>query len=136
MRRLHHVEALFGGMRHGLLAVDILAGIAGIHDHAFVPVVGHGRHDAIDILAVEQLLIMTRGGQAGIIGDLPGEGVAAIIEVGCGDTFDAGQANGGGEQTGALHADSDHAKTYTVAGGHGSGSTEGRRFERHGIGGK
>ena len=58
-----HLEALGDGVRHGLFAVDVFAGVAGIDDDALVPVVGNGGDDAVDIFAVEQFLIVARGGQ-------------------------------------------------------------------------
>jgi hypothetical protein len=41
--------------------------------------------------------------------------VAAVVEIGGGDTLRAGKRHGGGEQSGALHADTDDAEADTVA---------------------
>ena len=79
------------GVRHRLLAIDVLARVAGIHHHPLVPVIGHRRHDAVDVLAVEQFLVAARSGQARIARDLSGQRVTAVVQVGGGDALDAGK---------------------------------------------
>jgi hypothetical protein len=93
--------------------------------------VGHRRHDAVDILAVEQFLVAACSREVGIPGDLFGQRVAAIVQVGGRHALHTGQRNGGGQQSGSLHADADHAEPDTIAGGqrlrsqqHSSGSEE------------
>jgi len=44
-----------------LLDVDVFAGAHRFDDHAPMPVIGHRRHDAIDVLVVEQPAILARG---------------------------------------------------------------------------
>jgi len=117
----HHFESLRGGVRHWLFAIDILARVAGVHHHALVPMVGHRRHDAVDIFAVQEFLVAARCGELGIPGDLPGQRVAAIVEVGGRDALHTGQCNRGSQQARALHADADHAEPHPLAGGRRSG---------------
>ncbi len=74
-----HLETLFGGVGHGLLAVDVFAGVASVDDHAFVPEIGDGGDDAIDVFAVEKVLVVAADGEAGIVGDFAGESVAAVV---------------------------------------------------------
>ena len=47
LRRLHHRKPLRDGMRHRLLAVNVLPRVARIDDDALMPMVGHGRDDFI-----------------------------------------------------------------------------------------
>ncbi len=108
--------ALGRGVRHRLLAVNVLARVAGVDHDAPVPVIGNGGDDAVDILAVEQFLIAARGGQVGIAGDLAGQRVAAVVEIGGAHALDAGHGDGVRQQAGALHADADDAEANAIAG--------------------
>ena len=51
--RLHHGPAFLDAVRQRLLAVDVLAGLAGQDGRNPVPVVGRGDHDRVDVFAVE-----------------------------------------------------------------------------------
>jgi hypothetical protein len=53
-RRVYHSAALADIVRQRLLHVDILAGLAGEHGHAGVPMVGRGDMDGVDVLALQQ----------------------------------------------------------------------------------
>ena len=105
-------------MRHGLLAVDVLARGHRVHDHLLVPVIGNRRHDAVDLLVVQECLIAARDGEVRS-NDLPRQGVSAVVEVTRGSTFDARQFDGCAQQPGPLHADADHAEADPVAGRNG-----------------
>ena len=48
-----HLDTVGGGVRHRLLAVDVLAGAHRVDDDLLVPVVGNGGDDAVDVLVVE-----------------------------------------------------------------------------------
>ena len=52
-----HCNTVLRGMRHRLLAIDVLARTYCIHDDLAVPVIGHRRNDTIYLLVVEQVLI-------------------------------------------------------------------------------
>ena len=78
--------------------------------------IGHRGDNAIDVRARQQILIAPGNGQAGIVGDLAGERVAAVPEVGGAGAFDAGQRDGIAQQVGPLHADADHAEANAVTG--------------------
>ena len=114
-RRVHHGHAVGGAVRHRLLAVDVLPGAHRIHHHLLVPVIGHGRHDAVDVLVVEQLLIAARDGEIGPH-DLARQRVPTVVQVAGGGAFDAGQLDGLGQEPVPLHADADHAEPHPVAG--------------------
>jgi hypothetical protein len=81
-------------MGHGFFAVDVLAGVARTNYHTLVSMVRHGRDDLIDIFALQQLVITACREQMGITGDLLGEDVPAIVEIGGRDAFGARQAEG------------------------------------------
>ncbi len=87
--------------------------------------VGHSGDDAIDVRARQQLLIAPGNGESGVVGDLAGERVAAVPEIGGADTLDAGKRDGIAQQVGTLHADADHAEADAVTGRRGP-----RRGER------
>src|SRR6266850_681026 len=119
-----HGNAVGRRMGHRLFAIDVFAGVDGIHDDLFVPMIGNGGDDAVDLLVVEEFLIFARGvdlGAGNFFDDFFGERVAAIVEVGGSDAFDTGELNGAGEQAGALHADANDAEADAVAGSNGSG---------------
>src|SRR5438876_160767 len=113
-RRGHHGHAVGSGMRHGLFAVDVLSGVHRIDDNIFVPVIGNGGDDAVDLLVVEKFLIAARGDDF-VAGDFFRKRVAAVPEIGGGDAFDAGELHGIRQQARALHADADDAETHAVA---------------------
>ena len=57
-RRLDHQPAFADREAHRLLGIDVLAGLAGVDADQRPPVVGRGRDDGVDVLAVEQLAIV------------------------------------------------------------------------------
>ena len=61
-------------------------------------------------------MITARDRQVGVAGDLAGQRVAAVIEVGRAHAFDAREGHRGREQARALHADADDAEADAVAG--------------------
>src|SRR6266850_973941 len=109
-----HGEAIGGGVRHGLFAVDIFAGVDGVNDDLLVPMIGDGGDEAVDFLVVEEIFVAAGGGDF-LADNFLRERVAAVVEIAGGDAFDAGQLNGFAKQAGALHADTDDAKANTVA---------------------
>jgi hypothetical protein len=98
LRRFHHIEALFRAVRHRLLAVDVLTRIACIHHDAFMPVIRHSRNDAVDVLAIQQLLIMPGYGQIRIFRDLPSKRMTAVVEIGSTHALDSRQPDRGPQQ--------------------------------------
>ena len=109
-----HFHAVACGMRHGFLAVDVLSSVNAIYDNSFVPMIRHRRDEAVDFFIVEEVLVAPRRRHG--TGDFPGQAMPAIIKITDCNTFDSRQLNGIFEQIGALHADSDDAKSYAVAG--------------------
>ena len=116
LRRRHHLVAVGDGMGHRLLAVDVLARAHRVHHDLLVPVVGHRGHDAVDALVVQELLIAAGGAEL-VARDLPGQGVAAVVEVAGGRALHAGNRDRGREQPRTLHAHADHSEADAVAGG-------------------
>ena len=110
----HHGHAVGGGMGHGLFAVDVFSGGYGVDHHFFVPEVGDRGDDAVDVFVVEEFLVVAGDGEIGFVGDFAGQRVAAVVQIGCGYAFDAGELDGVGEQAGALHADADDAEADAV----------------------
>ena len=117
--RCHHFDAVLRGVRHRLFAVDRFSGADGIDDDLFVPVIGNRGEDAVDVLVVEEIFVAARDHQVGLAGDFAGQQVAAVVQIGRGDAFDAGQREGIGEDAGAFHADADDAEAQAVAGRNG-----------------
>ena len=131
--RRHHLDAFFGGVRHGFFDVDVLARVDRVHHHLLVPMVGNGGHDAIDVLVLQQFVIAPGGGQVWT-DDLLCQSVAAVIKVAGGCTFHPRQLDRVGQQSRALHADSDHAKPHSIAGGRGLGQGPERiRIQHDGL---
>ena len=127
----HHGQAVCRVVRHGLLAIDILAGGECVHDDLLMPVIGNRDDDGVDIFGVEQFLIAPRGANR-FAYDLAGELMATIVEIRGGNALHAGQLDGGREQTTAFHADADNAEADAVAGRCGLGRCErGVGVEKH-----
>ncbi len=136
LRRRHHLEAVGGGVGHRLLAVDVLARAHRVHHDLPVPVVGHGGHDAVDVLVVEQLVVAARGEQLRAR-DLPGQGVAAVVEIAGGRALYPRERDGGLEEARPLHADTDHPEAHPIARGAGSRRSLDRLgIEQHLLGGE
>src|SRR6266568_2805268 len=93
LRGGHHRNAVGGGMRHRLFAINVFARADGIDDNFFVPVIRHGGDDAIDFFVVEEFLIAARRRDFRA-GDFLGEGVAPVVEIGGSDALHAWQLNG------------------------------------------
>src|SRR5882724_2959672 len=115
-----HGEAVSRGVGHRLFAIDVFAGVDGVHDDLLVPMIGNGGDDAVDFLVVEEFFVPARGWNF-LADNFLGERVAAVVEITGGDAFDTGELNGAGEQAGALHADANDAEADAVAGSDGGG---------------
>ena len=116
-------------MGHRFLDIDVLSRADRLDDHALVPVIGHRRDDAIDVLVVEQPAILARGRQIRA-DDFLRERVAPVVEVGGAGADDSRQGNGRAEEAGPLHADADHPEADRVTGGK-LAECERLRDERH-----
>ena len=103
-------------MDHGLLAVDILAGVHGVDGGLLVPVVGGGDEDGVDVLAGEDLAVVA-GGEEVVAVDLFHVGEAAVVAVGDGDELDAGDLHGPAGVALALDAGTDESEVDVVVGG-------------------
>src|SRR6185437_13426801 len=118
--RLDDPETLLDLVGHRFLAIDVLTGVAGIHDDFPVPVVRNGCDHAIDLLVVQQILVRARrrhGLARRLADDLVRERVAIVIEVAGRHALDAGKPHTGVQDAGAAHTDTDHAEADPVARG-------------------
>src|ERR1035438_4103670 len=80
LRGLDHGESVFDEVRHGLLAIDVFAGGAGVFEDAAVVVVHGGDEDGVDILAIEDGAVVAGGGDVRVLdGFLRGD-VAAVVQ--------------------------------------------------------
>src|SRR5207247_4599321 len=130
LRRVHHGHAVGRAVRHRLLAVDVLAGAHLVPHHLLVTVIGNRRHDALDVLVLEERLIAARDGQVRP-DDLAGQRVPTVAQVTSRRTFVPRQLYGLREQPVPLHADADHAEADPVTGRHGGrDQITGQRYHR------
>ena len=60
-RGLHHHGRLVAGAAHGLLDVDVLAGVHGIDGVILVPVVGRADQDGVHFLQLEEFPVIAEG---------------------------------------------------------------------------
>ncbi len=79
---LDHFEAFGWGVRHWLLAIHIFAGVTAIDDDLFVPEIRDGGEDAINTFAVKEVAVVAGRKEVGIAGDLFGQEVVAVIQIG------------------------------------------------------
>ena len=100
---------------HGLLAVDIFAGVESVSGNAGVPVIGRGDDDGVDIAAGEQFAIVASGENVLAVAFL-GERAATVVDVGNSDDFDAGQRRFGLHVSLAHDAESDAANLNAIVG--------------------
>jgi hypothetical protein len=102
-------------VRQGLLDVDILLRIAGVHGHGHVPVVGAADEDGIDILVVEDFLVIpSRDGLR--VGDLLGLIQMGIVNVAHGSHADIGNLGQRAHQVLAAAARADAADVERLIG--------------------
>jgi len=101
---------------HGFFEVDVLAGFEGVDGGLFVPVVGGGDEDGVDVLAGEDLAVVAGGEEVGAP-ELFGVGEAAVVAVGGGDQLDAGNLQGEFGVALALNAGADEGELDVVVGG-------------------
>ena len=99
----------FDLLHHGLLAVDVLAGVQRVDGDARVPVVGRGDDHGVDVLARQHLAIVARGEEV-VAADFLGARQAAVVDVADGHQFDAGEGQ----------------RVVGVAGAHAAGADEWR----------
>src|SRR6267143_5994383 len=57
-----HGDAVGGRMRHRFFAVDVFAGVDGVHHHLLVPMIGNGGDETVDFLVVEEIFVAASGG--------------------------------------------------------------------------
>ena len=81
-------------MRHGLLAVHVLAGGNGVDDDLLMPMIGNGNDNRVDLFVIEQLFVAPRG-LDGLADDLFREFVAAVVKIAGGNALDAGKRDSG-----------------------------------------
>ncbi len=113
--RGHHGPALGDPVRQRLLAVDVLAGLAGQDGRDRVPVVGRGDHDGVDILAVEHLAEIVVGLRLAV-GRRLGPPQMRLVHVADRRDPDVRKALEDFEQAGPHAADADEAQHDRLAG--------------------
>ena len=116
VRGFDHGESVFDKVRHGLLAVNVFTGGAGVFEDVTVLVVHGSDEDGVDIFTIEDGAIVASGGDAGIFNGFASGSVAAVIEVADGDALDAGNAERGLEVFASANARANGCKTDGVAG--------------------
>ena len=114
--------AVWVDVDHGFFEIDVFAGVHGINGGLFVPVIGRGDDDGVDIFAGEDLAVVAGGEEVDIVGracspEFFGVSEASVVAVGDGDEFHAGNAEGGGGVALALDACSDESELDVVVGG-------------------
>ena len=116
VRGFDHGESVFDGVRHGLLAIDVFAGGAGIFKDVAMLVVHGGDENGVNVFAIENGAIVAGGWDAGVFhGFLRGD-VAAVIEVADGDALNAGNLEGSLEMFASANAGADGGEAHGVAG--------------------
>ncbi len=90
---LDDFEPVFDLLDHGLLAVDILAGVHGVDGDLGMPVVGSADDDGVDVLALEDLAVVACG-EDPVAPEFADAGEATVVDVGCGGDFDTGVLEG------------------------------------------
>ena len=78
-RDFDHLQRFGNGVSHGLLAINVLAGLHGGDGDGRVPMVGGGDADGVDVFAVQHLAIVARGG--GVRLNLLGAAEVAVVQV-------------------------------------------------------
>ena len=73
-------------MDHRLFEVDVLAGFHRVDGGVFMPVVGGGDDDGVNVFAGKNLAIVA-GGKDIVAPELPGVGEPAVVAVGDSDQF-------------------------------------------------
>ena len=116
LRGLHHGESFFHGVRHGLLAVNVFAGGAGVFENLAVLVVHHGDDDGVDIFAVEDGAIVAGGGNAGIADGFLRGNMAAVVKIADRDAFNPGNLRGSLQQFASANARADAGEAHGIAG--------------------
>ena len=116
MRGFDHGEAFFHGVRHGLFAVDVFAGGAGVFKNVAVLVVHHGDDDGVDIFAVENGAIVASGGNVGIADSFLRGDMAAVVKIADRDAFDSGNLRGSLQQFASANAGADAGEAHGIAG--------------------
>ena len=85
-----HLLAVVDQLDHGLLAVDVFAGVHGVDRHLAVPVVGNRDDDGVHVFAREHLAVVARGEDL-VSPDLPRLREPAFVNIGDRDHLGAGR---------------------------------------------
>ncbi len=79
-RSLDHLWAVGIQMDHGLLAINILAGLHGVHGHLLVPVVGRANDHGVDVFSLQNLGVIA-GGKNIVTPEFLAVGEPAIVAI-------------------------------------------------------
>lgn len=93
-------------VRHGLLAVDVFAGVDAIENDAAMLEVGDCNDDGVNVFAIEQLAVVAGSGDVGTPG-LDSGFAMQVTEVGCSDADSIGKFALGAKQIAAANACAD-----------------------------
>jgi arginase family enzyme len=102
---------------HGLLAVDVLAGLQGVNGDLGVGVVRRGDDDGVDVVSLKDFPIIL-GGEEFLAVDLLGPFQAAYVEVGRRQELDPRVSQCGSYVVKALDAHPDTRQSDGVIGAH------------------
>ena len=115
-RCLDHLRPIGIEMNHGLLAIDVLAGLHGVHRGLLVPVVGRGNDYRVNIFAGEDLVIVA-GGEKIVTPDFFAMIETAVVAVGNGNQLDAGDLQRRARVALSLAASADQRDLDVIVGG-------------------
>jgi hypothetical protein len=101
-------------MGHGLFAVDVFAGGAGVFENVAMLVVHGGDENGVDVFAIENGAIVATGGDAGILYRFLRGDVAAVIKVADGDALYAGNVERSLEMFASANAGADGGEAHGV----------------------
>src|SRR5207302_2039653 len=103
-------------MDHGLFAVNVFARFHSVDRGLLVPVIGGANDDGVDVFADKNFVVVA-GGEDVVAPELFAVSEAAVVAVGDGDQFDAGNFNGGFGIAHSLPAGADESDLDVVVSG-------------------
>ena len=115
-RGLDNAGAVSVSVDHGLLAVNILAGIHGVDGDLLMPVIGRADDDGVDVGASKNFLVVA-GSEDVVAPEFLAVLQASVVTVGGGDEFHAGDLNGDPRVSLPLAAGANEGDLDVIVGG-------------------